>query len=492
MADLPARPAAQQLLDALDHGVVMLDASGSIVAANMLGQKLASADGVGPKLTALAKQAQQAQQGAAERTLAVVGSTLTVRARRVGRELTAVTFRDETLENERNVELVQKERLASVGMLAGAVGYEISNPSAAVMHNLRALTDSVAILAGIAGDANSVAPLPLVVDEFVGEAKVILAECTIGMERIHTLVRDLRSLMQGDSDTAAQADANACVESALSMVASDLRHRSRVDRDLRASMPVRCSAARLGHVLMSLLTNAAQALDHRQFRRNRVLVRTYEQGRDVFIEVCDNGQGISPDVLPRVFDYLFTTKPRGQGTGLGLTVANEIVRSAGGELTVQSAPGTGSTFRVRLPGSRVVRPSQMIRLHPPTTAPPRRPRILVVDDEVLLLKAYRRMMGKIMDVETAEGAEQAIARIEEGHKFDVVLCDLSMPKMSGIEFHRLVQTRWPELAQRFVFATGGAVNAASRDFLERSTVRWIEKPVAHDQLISIIEEVSAA
>jgi signal transduction histidine kinase/CheY-like chemotaxis protein len=491
MADLGARGAAQQLLDALDHGVVMLDAGGAIVGANLLGQKLADSAGVRTQLAALAKQAQQAPDGTAERTLNIGGSTLAVRARRAGEGQTALTFRDESSENERNVELVQKERLASVGMLAGAVGYEISNPSAAVMHNLRALADSVAILAGIAGDPKSVAPLPLVVDEFVGEAKVILAECTIGMERIHTLVRDLRSLMQGDSDTTAQADANAVIESSLSMVAADLRHRSRVERDLRASMPVRCSAARLGHVLMSLLTNAAQALDHRQFRRNRVLVRTFDQGRDVIIEVHDNGQGIAPDVLPRVFEYLFTTKPRGQGTGLGLTVASEIVRSAGGELTVQSAPGSGSTFRVRLPGSRVVRPSQ-IRLHAPTTAPPRRARILVVDDEVLLLKAYRRMMGKIMDVETAEGAEQAIARIEEGHRFDVVLCDLSMPKMSGIEFHRLVQGRWPELARRFVFATGGAINTASREFLERTTVPWIEKPVAHDRLISIIEQVSAA
>ena len=491
MADPPAGSPAQQLLDALDQGVVMLDGNGAVVASNALSRRVVDSPGPRAELVALAAQAQQSSTGTAERAIAIGDGYLAARARRTANGQIAVSLRDERAERERHLELLQKERLASVGMLAGAVGYEISNPSAAVMHNLRALGDSVGILAGIAGDEKSVAPLPLVVDEFVGEARVILAECTIGMERIHTLVRDLRSLMQADEDPNAQADPNAVVDSSLSMVAADLRHRSRVDRDLRATMPVRCSPARLGHVLMSLLTNAAQALDHRQFRRNRVSVRTYDQAKEVVIEVIDNGHGISPDALPRVFDYLFTTKPRGQGAGLGLTVANEIVRSAGGTLTVRSTPSTGSTFQIRLPASRIVRPSQL-RLAIPTTAPPRRPRVLVVDDEVLLLKAYRRMMGKIMDVETAEGAEQAIARIEEGHRFDVVLCDLSMPKMSGIEFHRVVESRWPELARRFVFATGGAVNAASREFLERTTVPWIEKPVAHDQLLSIIEQVSAA
>jgi CheY-like chemotaxis protein len=175
-------------------------------------------------------------------------------------------------------------------------------------------------------------------------------------------------------------------------------------------------------------------------------------------------------------------------------VADGIVRAAGGTITVQSTPGNGTTVRVRLPTTQAIRASQQ-RIRIPSAAPPspplpRRPRVLVVDDEVLLLKAYRRMMGKTMDVEMAEGAEQALARIEEGREFDVVLCDLSMPKMSGIEFHKLVQTRWPKLADRFVFATGGAMNQTSKQFLDHTSLPWIEKPVAHERLVSIIQQIS--
>ncbi|MEJ7728082.1 MAG: ATP-binding protein [Polyangiaceae bacterium] len=488
----PGEELTRSLLDSLDHALLLVDAEGRVLFANALGNRLVATPAMAERLTAFCRETAAAAVGeiSQERTLSIDGKLLAARAQRQ-QGTVRVTVRERTADNARELATIERERLGSVGALAAAVGFEISNPSAAVMHNLRALTDSVAILAGIASDPASVAPLPLVVDEFVGEAHVILAECAVGMERIHNLVRDLRSLMEADEGTAPQADVNAAVESSLGMVQAELRHRSRVERDLRATRLARCTPARLGHVLISLLSRSAQTLDHRHYRKNKVRVSTRDEPGAVSIEISDNGRGLPADAANTAFEHLFDPKARGSGPGLGLSVADGIVRAAGGTITVQSTPGNGTTVRVRLPTTQAIRASQQ-RVRIPSAAPPspRRLRVLVVDDEVLLLKAYRRMMGKTMDVEMAEGAEQALARIEEGREFDVVLCDLSMPKMSGIEFHKLVQRRWPKLADRFVFATGGAMTMASKQFLDHTPLPWIEKPVAHERLVSIIELVS--
>lgn len=486
----PGEELSQALLDSLDHALLLVDGGGRVLSANSLGRQLLSVAATAEKVSAFCRATAAQLADGAERTLTVDGKVLAARAHRHASGV-RVTVRERTAESARELATVEQERLGSVGALAAAVGYEISNPSAAVMHNLRALGDSVAILAGIAADPSSVAPLPLVVDEFVGEANVILSECGIGMERIHNLVRDLRSLMEAEQGTTPQADVNAALESSLSMVQAELRHRSVVHRDLRATRLARCTPARLGHVLISLLSSSAQTLDHRHYRKNKVQVSTHDEPGAVVIEIHDNGRGLPVEATSGGVGQLLDPKARGGGPGLGLSVADGIVRAAGGAITVESSSGQGTTFRVRLPTTRVSRASQP-RIRIPSTAPsPRRPRVLVVDDEVLLLKAYRRMMGKTMDVEMAEGAEQALARIEEGREFDVVLCDLSMPKMSGIEFHRVVQTRWPKLADRFVFATGGAMTQASKQFLDHTSLPWIEKPVAHERLVSIIEAVSA-
>ena len=488
--DTTPRDPAQVLLNAVDDALLLVQPTGEVVSANAMGGRLAASPTAAKELVAMAQAA--AQGGLVDRPLVTEGRAFAARARRLASGQVLLTLRDESAEHARQVQIVQSEQLASVGRLASAVGHEMANPSAFVTHNLRALVDSLGILAGIAADPSSVAPLPEVVDEFVGEARAILGDCQVGMERIHTMVRDLRSLIHGDDDPAAQADANAVVESSVALVRAELRHRTRVDLELKATLPVRCSAPRIGQVLISLLTNAAQALDERQYRRNRIRIRTVDERPNVVIEVSDNGRGIPPDVLPHIFDYLFTTKPAGVGTGLGLTIANHIVQSAGGKLLVESAPAAGSTFKIVLPAIRTVRPSQQRMKAVQPTTPPRRPRVLVVDDEVLLLKAYRRMLGKSMDVEVAEDAQVALELLDTDRRFDVILCDLSMPKMTGVEFLAVVEKRWPELARRFVFATGGAVTAAARRFLEHTPLPWIEKPVAHERLMTIIEQVSAA
>jgi CheY-like chemotaxis protein len=241
-------------------------------------------------------------------------------------------------------------------------------------------------------------------------------------------------------------------------------------------------------VLLGLLTNAAQALEARTAARNVVKVRTADDKRSVVIEVSDNGPGIAAEVMPRIFDERFTTKPRGQGTGLGLTIAREIVRAAGGELTAESTPGQGALFRVRLPAAFVGKPTPT-PFRAVTTAPPRRARVLIIDDENLLLRACRRMMAKALDVETAEGAEKALELLEKDTRFDVVLCDLMMPHVNGMDLYKIVESRWPQIASHFVFVTGGVYTVAARQFLDQTACPWLEKPVELPQVLAVIDRL---
>ena len=175
-------------------------------------------------------------------------------------------------------------------------------------------------------------------------------------------------------------------------------------------------------------------------------------------------------MLPRIFESFFTTKPRGIGTGLGLPISHGIVASLGGEIVVDSRPGEGATFRVRLPARREQRPGARLDAGAGRrrTASPRR-RILAVDDEALLLKAYRRMLGDAHELDDGPRGRRGAAHPRPRRGFDVVLCDLQMPEVSGMELFARRCASVPTLADRFVFVTGGAFSSDARRFLED---RW--------------------
>jgi CheY-like chemotaxis protein len=243
-------------------------------------------------------------------------------------------------------------------------------------------------------------------------------------------------------------------------------------------------------VFLNLIVNAAHALPEGNLKRNRLWVRSYDDGTSAVVEVQDNGSGIPADVMPRIFDSFFTTKPPGVGTGLGLPISREIVRAAGGDLVAESEPGKGALFRVRLPaveGAVAEKP----RAAGPAAQRQRR-RIVAVDDEALLLKAYRRMLIDFHDVETRLGGREALRLFQDDRNFDVVLCDLQMPEMSGAEVYAAARSAWPELADRFIFITGGAFSPEARRFLDEAAISCINKPFQVEELLDLIDRRVAA
>ena len=484
-----ARDAAlHETFQAFEDGVCLVGADGRLEIANSAGERL-YASALREELEAAAREVMRGGS-TADRSLALEGQVFAVHAYALPGRGAVLYVRDATDEREREIGRLQAEKLASIGLLAAGVAHEINNPAAFVLANIEALAGHLRLIEERLREPADPAAARRGLSDVLFEANMILQESKEGMARIHRIVRDLGSFSHVDEEVNAPVNVNLAVESALGMLRNELKYRARVDRDLKASRTVRASGARLGQVFLNLILNAAQALDEAQAKRNLVRVRSYDEGPDVIVEISDNGPGIPEETLPRIFESFFTTKPRGMGTGLGLPISLGIVRTLGGEILVDTRPGEGATFRVRLPADEGSVPAAAPS---PPSAPlrgyPRR-RVLAVDDEALLLKAYRRMLGDAHELTTALGGHEALRLLEREGGFDVILCDLQMPEMSGMELHLAVRARYPALAERFIFVTGGAFSSDARRFLEESVAAVIQKPFRLEDLMALIEQTA--
>ncbi|MBI2892566.1 MAG: PAS domain S-box protein [Deltaproteobacteria bacterium] len=382
-----------------------------------------------------------------------------------GKRAYLVAARDVTERKLLQGQLLLADRLASVGTLAAGVAHEINNPLAYVIANLTYFGDELAKLAGRIPDGQA---------ESIVEA---LEEAKSGAERVRRIVRDLGTFSRSDATMARPIDVRPVVESAVRMVANELRHQARLVLELGAVPLVVADEARLGQVFVNLLVNAAQALAAAEPSREkavRVTTRTDTGGRAV-VEVADTGPGIAPGVVGRIFDPFFTTKSVGKGTGLGLSICHGIVKALGGEISVESEVGLGTTFRVTLPaapeGSRATVPPP-----PPPPSAPRRGRILVVDDEPLIGTCLERLLGSEHDVVVASSAREALGTITGPVSFDVILCDLMMPEMTGMDLYEELSRSHPGQLERIIFLTGGAFTERAESFLEEVPNTRVQKP----------------
>jgi PAS domain S-box-containing protein len=380
---------------------------------------------------------------------------------------------DVTERKRLEAQLVLADRMASVGTLAAGVAHEINNPLAFILGNLEYAL----------GELRRVAPEP--------EVERALSEARDGALRVREIVRDLKAFSRADAEARETVDLRRVLQSTLGLAQNEIRHRARLEVDVGDVPLVRASEHRLGQVLLNLLINAAQAIPEGRATENvvGVAVGTAADGR-ASVEITDTGGGIPPDVLPRIFDPFFTTKPVGVGTGLGLSICHGIVSGLGGEIQVDSAPGRGSTFRVLLPAARAER-ARATAARPAAGEGYRRGRILVVDDEALVGRTVRRILAP-HDVVSRTSAHAALADVAGGaHRFDLVLCDLMMPEMSGMELHARLRELAPALADRTVFLTGGAFTQGAREFLAAVPNARIEKPFEPEALRALVGRVLA-
>jgi CheY-like chemotaxis protein len=221
-----------------------------------------------------------------------------------------------------------------------------------------------------------------------------------------------------------------------------------------------------------------------------VLVTCGQDAEFVFLVVEDTGKGIPTEIKDKIFEPFFTTKPRGTGTGLGLSLSAEIIRQHGGSITVESSAGRGSRFEVRLPTDTGLIPRQIntpIMRH----VERRKRRIMVIDDEPLLLTACRRMLEPHHEVRLAHDGGEALAILEEDQDFDVLLCDLMMPGVDGAKFYHTLRSQAPELVPRVLFTSGGAVTQQIKEFADQLGPNLLEKPFTSEQLLEAVERTLA-
>jgi PAS domain S-box-containing protein len=361
-------------------------------------------------------------------------------------------------------------RLAAVGTLAAGVAHEINNPLAYVTANLRFVHEQLAAAA---------APPDR------GPLAAAVADALDGAERVREVVRGLRRFAgPAEEGTRGPVDVAAEIEAAAGIARHEVATRARLVVDVSPGLPaVVMGPHELGQVVVNLLVNAAHAIPDGRAGEHAVRVTARAGTGTVAVEVSDTGVGIPPDVLPRIFDPFFTTKQVGSGTGLGLAICHGIVTGAGGTIHVRSEPGRGSTFRVELPAALDGMPAAPPSAQP---VPGARRRVLVVDDEPLVGGAIARLLSSDHEVEVLTSAAEAARRADAGERWDVVLCDLIMPDVSGMDLARRLEQSAPALARRLVFITGGAYTEASRAFLAARGRRWLEKPIDPKALRALV------
>jgi len=359
---------------------------------------------------------------------------------------------------------IELERLRTLGLLVASVAHEINNPLTYVMGNLDLADTTIEALRPARADR------PGALDSLAQN----IAAVRDGAERVAFIVQLLSTFVRTDKDDVQVVDPLRAVDAAVRLSSLHIRDRARLVCTLNAVPKVRTNEARLAQALLNLLLNAAQAIPPGAPHANEVRVRSSCTGPMVTIEIEDTGRGIPAELQARIFEPFFSTKALDGSPGVGLSIAHDIITALGGTLSVHSSPGRGAMFRVELPA--VVdspEPDKNAQTQQrPGEAPPQR--ILVVDDEPMVGKIVQTALeGQV--VETSVDPAQALEGVAD-RSYDLILCDLKMPVMSGIEFYTELIKRRPDLKRSFVLMTGAALDQELDFFISSNSITVLRKP----------------
>jgi two-component system cell cycle sensor histidine kinase/response regulator CckA len=379
--------------------------------------------------------------------------------------------------------LVENDRLAALGSLAGGIAHQMNNALAFMRLGIGRLISL----------ERSRQPLTPIREHRLE----VLHDIREGVVRIERINEELIHFSRMDSGPATSIDLPPLLDETLGLVAAQIRYRARLARDFGEVPPVRGREAVFRQLFVHLILNAAQAIPDGQAHLNliRVVTRTDSAGRAV-VEISDTGAGIAPQDMVRIFEPFFTTRQDAQHLGLGLSICRDLVAALGGELSAESVVGEGTTMRVVLPASASHSVPNRERVAFATAArsegwPCRR--VLLVDDEVTLNRLLKRELEEeqIEVVATTSGPE-ALKLLARDRDFDVILCDLMMPEMSGADFYEAVKLVDPHLLARFAFMTGGAFTERASQFLGAVSNPYIAKPFHFAELLTMVRAQAAA
>lgn len=387
-------------------------------------------------------------------------------------------------------ELVQAEKMASLGKLVAGMAHEINNPLTAVLGHAQLLSLSQEITDP--GDKSSL-------EAILNESK-----------RVADLVKDLLSFSRKEVSQRSVVGLNDLIRSSVKLVKYDLGlHNINLELHLsNANYPVEVNPSQITQVLVNMILNAEHAVSEHRPSDGWIRISIERHGECLLIRLADNGVGMREEVIKQIFDPFFTTKPLGRGTGLGLSIAYTIVEAHGGNLRVESTPLRGSTFTIELPMAHpelkrggTVFPLTAPYLDPAAamgnalqaanaakSARPSGSSILVVDNESQILNSIStclRKAGYSTDV-TTDGAS-AFEMATHG-RYDLILCDVRMPGVDGIQLYLMLHDHRPEVAENFIFMSGDTVDTSALNFVEGTERPFLAKPFTLSSMLDVVRE----
>jgi len=374
----------------------------------------------------------------------------------------------ERRELERKAEL--QSRLASIGQMASGIAHEINNP-----------------LTGVIGFSQL-----LVKKDLPEDIRQMVNVVNDGAQRVAGIVKRLLIFARQYKPERGYINVNDVLETALAMRAYELKT-SNIELDIRldANLPsTLADAGQLQQVFLNIIINAELEMN-KAYGQGNLLIKTGTVGDAIRISFKDNGPGIAKKDLAKIFDPFFTTRKIGEGTGLGLSICHGIVSEHNGRIYARSRLGQGATFIVELP---VVAEAEQVEPAEPSTVEFKRVdgvKVLVVDDEPAVLGVMNQVLtGEGYKVDTVDNAKDALKRIVS-RRYSLVLLDIKMPGMSGIELYQHIQRMLQPLAKRVVFMTGDVIGDDTREFLLKTKIPYITKPFSDEQLRQDINRILA-
>lgn len=369
-----------------------------------------------------------------------------------------------------HAQLLRADRLSALGTLAATVAHEINNPLSFVLSNLEVVEDRL-----------REAPCS-------PELQTSLSQAREGVRRVATIVRDLRGISHpGKLAQRTQVDVHDALDAAIRICEGEARDRAQIVRDYGRVPRVHADEAQLGQVFLNLLVNAIQAIEPGDAGANTITVRTRRASQAVELEICDTGPGIDPRHVDRLFEPFVTTKEVGEGTGLGLYVCRSIVESMQGRIHLEPMTDGGTRATLVLPvASHTEDPgTPSVPIHDPTPTEDQHLRILIIDDEEMLTSALSRSL-RGHEVHTANRGQVAVELALASH-FDLILCDLIMPEMTGMDVFEALETADESVRKRFVFMTGATVTSEAKAFADRIEAPVLEKPFSRAELLGVLD-----
>lgn len=386
------------------------------------------------------------------------------------------TFSDVTEQDRAERELRQQrealhqhEKLSALGMLLAGVAHELNNPLSVVLGQAVLMEETSR-------------------DEAVRERAQRVRKAA---ERCAKIIKKFLAMARDEPAIRVTVDLGELIAEALNLLSFQLAAENiEVIEELAPELPpISGDPDQLNQVVVNLLMNAIQAMEGSD-RPKRLILRSarLSANQEVLLEIADSGPGIPESMQKRIFDPFFTTKRIGSGSGIGLSLCHAIVTAHGGTISVQNGKEGGACFRVRLPAA--ARPKTGLAALDFGDDGRQAGHVLVIDDEPEicdLLMEFLEQGG--LSGEAAGDGRDALSRLLS-KDFDAVICDLRVPGLDGPALFRSVQRLRPELAGRFVFATGDQLSDQSRRFLADSGRPCLEKPFMPEQVLRIVGQVA--